>query len=484
MSERPHIVFINTDQHTWNVISAYGNGDVHTPNIDRLHQNGISFMRSYSSDPVCSPARASWMTGRFTSEAGTPFNGGHLHGDIPDLGQVLKAGGYRAVHCGKWHVDGRDVHSSFDVRYYGKCPIGAGGGEYHDPAITHAAVDFLTGYDRSDPFYLQVWYVNPHDICEYGHNFEEKEIPDAVTMGMLEEDELPALPENFHYDRRETVLHQVARRVDECLIHWPILRATKKWSELQWRTFIWNHHRFVEKVDGEIGLVLTALEQSGLAEDTLIIFSVDHGEAFGQHQMFQKFSLYEPSIRVPFIVSTLGNRLQVPKAVFDQTHFVSGVDLVPTVCDYAGIEPPENVRGMSLRPLVEEQDVAWRDFAFVECNYWGRALIFDRYKYVCEYIPYGHEKDLLPPGPDLERIGLEQIFDLKEDPGETRNLACDGDRRDLLMQFRQVLFDFERGLERRRIVHGGSVHRIGEWGKRIRAHWDAYPELEAMRIRV
>ena len=177
MSDRPNILFINTDQHTWDVISAYGNTHVKTPHIDRLHNNGISFMRSYSSDPVCAPARASWMTGRFTSEAGTPFNGGYLHEDIPDLGQVLQQSDYRAIHCGKWHVDGRNVYDSFDVLYYGQQRIGAGGGEYYDAAMTHAVVDFLTDYDKADPFYLQVWYVNPHDICEYGHNFETKKCP-------------------------------------------------------------------------------------------------------------------------------------------------------------------------------------------------------------------------------------------------------------------------------------------------------------------
>ena len=482
MSERPNILFINTDQHTWDVISAYGNTHVKTPHIDRLHNNGISFMRSYSSDPVCAPARASWMTGRFTSEAGTPFNGGYLHEDIPDLGQVLQKSDYRAIHCGKWHVDGRNVYDSFDVLYYGQQRIGAGGGEYYDAAMTHAVVDFLTDYDKADPFYLQVWYVNPHDICEYGHNFETKEMPDAVRRGMLSEEDLPPLPENFNYDTRETVLHRVCRRMDECLIHWPILRAMKTWDNLQWRTFIWHHHRFVEKVDGEIGLILTALEQSGLADNTAIIFSVDHGEAFGQHQMFQKFSLYEASIRVPFIVSSLGHNLNIPKGAFDHKHFVSGVDLLPTVCDYAGIDPPEHTRGISVRPLVEGRDVPWRDFAFVESNYWGRALLFDRYKYVCEYIPYGHQKDLLPPGPDSERIGLEQIFDLQNDPGETQNLAFDENKRALLMQCRQALLNFEAGLERRQITHERPVRQIGTWGQRIRAHWDAHPELEAMRI--
>ena len=483
MSDRPNIIFINTDQHTWNVISAYGNAHVKTPNIDRLHNNGISFMKSYSSDPVCAPARASWMTGRFTSEAGTPFNGGYLHEDIPDLGPVLKVGGYKAVHCGKWHVDGRDVHSSFDVLYHGQHPIGAGGAEYYDPAITHACVDFLTSYDGDDPFYMQAWYVNPHDICEYGHNFETKEMPDAVTRGQLVEDELPPFPENFEYDERETVLHQVCRRIEDCLIHWPIMKATKTWDENQWRTFIWSHHRFVEKVDGEIGLILTAVEQSGLADNTLIIFSVDHGEAFGELQMFQKFSLYEASIRVPFIVSCLGDGLNVPKGVFDETHFVSGVDLVPTVCDYAGIEPPENMRGASVRSLVEGRETDWRDFAFVESNYWGRSLIFDRYKYVAEYIPYGNEEDLQPPGPDPERIGLEQIFDLQEDPGETRNLAFDEDKRELLMQCRQTLLDFEAGLDRRYITNERPIRNIHNWGQRIRAYWDEHPEFEEMKIR-
>jgi len=164
--------------------------------------------------------------------------------------------------------------------------------------------------------------------------------------------------------------------------------------------------------------------------------------------MFQKFSLYEASIRVPFIVSCLGDGLDVPKGVYDETHFVSGVDLVPTVCDYAGIEPPKDVRGLSVRPLVEGRDANWREFGFVESNYWGRSLIYDRYKYVAEYVPYGNEEDLQPPGPDPERIGLEQIFDLQEDPGETKNLAFDDDKRELLMQCRQALLDYEGTLDR------------------------------------
>lgn len=299
--------------------------------------------------------------------------------------------------------------------------------------------------------------------------------------GALDESQLPPLPENFQYDQDETVLHRVCRREDDALIHWPILRVVRDWSEFQWRYLIWNHHRFVEKVDCEIGMVLTALEQSRFRDNTVIIFSVDHGEAYGQHQMFQKFTLYEESIRVPFIVATLGDKLPIPKAVFNETHFVSGVDLMPTVCDHAGIERPEDIQGLSVRPLVEdhteEKPAFWREFAFVESNYWGRALIFDRYKYVCEYIPFGTDEDLVPPGPDAKRIGREQIFDLVADPQETRNLAYKSELSDQIHSFRQALFDFESQLYRRPIVEERPIQQIRRWGSRIKDYWNAHPEL-------
>ncbi|MEM7035319.1 MAG: sulfatase-like hydrolase/transferase, partial [Chloroflexota bacterium] len=452
------------------------------PNIDRLHQNGLSFMRSYCSDPVCAAARASWMTGRYTSEVGVPFNGGYIHPDIPDLGQVLSNGGYRALHSGKWHVDGRSLHKSFEVLYAGQRPIGAGGGEYYDAAITHAAVDFLTRDTQSHPFYLQIPYLNPHDICEYEHNHEEKVIPDPVTQGLIKESDLPPLPENFYYDERETVLHRVSRRIDHCLIHWRILRIVRDWSELQWRYLMWSHHRFVEKVDSEIGMVLAALEHSRHRDNTVIIFSVDHGEAYGQHQMFQKFSLYEASIRVPFIVASLGDQFNIPKGTFDHHHFISGVDLLPTVCDYAGITPPEGVQGFSVRPLVERTTPSWREFAFVESNYWGRALIFDRYKYVCEYVPYDTDDDLVPPGPNAEQLGLEQLFDLETDPFETKNLAYEANLKPQLEACRQQLLAFEEKLNRRQIVAERPSRIIRNWGRRIKSYWDEHPNLVTDRI--
>ena len=470
MTDKPNILFINTDQQTWNAISAYGNPHVRTPHIDRLHRNGISFMRSYCTDPVCAPARASWVTGLYTSENGVPFNGGAMHEDLLDLGQVLTRGGYRAIHCGKWHVDGHAMRDSFHNLYFGKRDIGASLGEYYDHVSTRAVIDFLDGYDQSKPFYLQVGLVNPHDICEYQHNHECKTIPGPIEQGFLSPDDLPPLPKNFEYDERETLVQQVSRRGAQPLIHSKILNATRGWTKLQWRFMIWNHYRFVEAADQQIGLILNALENSRFRDDTLIMFSVDHGESNGSHRMFQKFTLYEESIRVPFIVASLTGQFDVPKNVFDNEHFVSGVDLVPTVLDYAGVGVPDGVQGTSLRPLVEGRDVPWRDFAYIESNYWARAIVSERFKYVMGYRPKP-EEDFLPPGPDPDAIGLEQLFDLRDDPWETKNLAGDPNYAGALSGLRETLFRFEAQLDRRPLRDGRPRRVVSAWGDALRERW-------------
>lgn len=471
MKNRPNILFINTDQHSWDAISAYGNPYLHTPNIDQLHRNGTSFKKSYCTDPVCAAARSSWATGLYTSETGVPFNGGQLHSDILDIGQVLKEGGYNVFHCGKWHVPGRNVRESFETLYYGAHNIGAGGAAYYDSASTHAVADFLTNYDGDVPFYLQIGYVDPHDVCEYLHNHEEKFIPNPLEQGILSEEDLPPLPENFHYDDRETVLHRVCRRVDDALIHSRILKAVRNWDEYQWRYFRWNYYRFIEKVDAEIGRVLSLLQQTSFSDNTLIIFSADHGEACGSHQLFQKFALYEESVRVPFIISCLGEGINVRKDQFDDTHFVSGVDVFPTICAYADIETPEVCQGNSLRPFVEGKETAWRDYAYIESNYWGRAIVTDQYKYVTEYQPKS-EEDFIPPGPNIEQLGLEQLFDRSVDPGETANLADEPKYQSIINKCREKLLTHESCLNRQQIVQPGPQRLISNWGKRLQEYWE------------
>ena len=309
-------------------------------------------------------------------------------------------------------------------------------------------------------------------MCEHGHNYQEKEIPDPVAQGILREEELPPLPDNFDYDPREPLQHRVMRRDDDCLIHWQILRKARRFSALDWRYFAWSLYRFVEKVDAEIGLVLDALAASRFRDDTLVIFTADHGEAAGQHQMFQKFTLYEESVRTPLVVASLGDRLPVEKGR-RLDHLVSGVDLPATVCDYAGIGAPPRCLGRSLRPLAEGRAVPWRDGVYIESNYWGRALVTATHKYVTEYRPKAVE-DYVPPGPDSADRGLEQLFDLRADPGETRNLAADPAQAATLAELREALATEERRLERRPLVPGRPRTVVDQWGARLRARWQAH----------
>jgi arylsulfatase A-like enzyme len=231
----------------------------------------------------------------------------------------------------------------------------------------------------------------------------------------------------------------------------------------------WQLERFVSKVDVDVGLLLAAIDASPFRDNTLIVFSVDHGEAAGQHRMIQKFTLYEESIRVPLVVASLGERFAINKNTRDTEHLVSGVDLLPTILDYAGVEGPDRLSGQSLRPLVEGQDVPWREVAYVESNCWGRALVGSRWKYITEYRP--EEGEVTIPGPDRQRLGVEQLFDLEADPHECRNLAEEPEMEPLLESLRTALLEQEARLERRPIIEEGYGRRhMARWSNRILNH--------------
>lgn len=459
MRDRPNILFISTDQHRGDALSAYGSPWVRTPSLDALHERGVSFLRSYSPDPVCAPARSSWWTGRYTSETGSVFNTAPVHDSIPDLGQILAANGYAAFHTGKWHVDGRPMEKSFRNLYQGARRIEASAGEVYDPAITRSAVSFLSSYDGPEPFFLAVEYVNPHDICEYIHGHETKSLPGPVDLGIVDADDLPPLPGNFDAIGVETGVMRAMRREGDHGVLRASREAVRHWNEEQWRYYLWNYFRLVEKVDTELGLVLRTLGASRFRDDTLVIFTSDHGEGLGSHRLFQKFTLYEESVRVPLIAVPPG-ALNRRGGRFDRDHLVSGIDLLPTFLDYAGVALPPDARGDSLKPLIEGSTPgAWREHLYAEHSYWGRMLIRGNLKYVTEYLPDSGD-DFTPPGPGTNPIGVEQLFDLEADPGETRNLAYDEAYRPRRDSLRSLLAEVERPLIRAPITDTGVRNRI------------------------
>lgn len=443
MSSRPNILLLSVDELTYTALSCMGNPWLNTPHMDSLFEKGVAFERSYSTNPVCSPARSSWATGCYTSEIGSNMNFCQIDSGVPDIGQLMEAGGYYAAHAGKWHVEGRDPRESFHCLYYGNDEMWAYGAEIFDCATTHAAISFLQDYREEKPFYLQLGYVNPHDMCEYLHNYEFKKIPDLSHYHFI--GQLPPLPENFGTMPNETSVLKAFRRKDDCLIHQDLLKAVSKWSEEEWRYFIWNYYRYTEKVDVEIGKVLTALGSSCFCDDTVIVFTVDHGESLGEHSMFQKFTLYEESIHVPLVIADCsGNYIKSPGS--QSSALVSGIDVFGTICDYAGLT--NHTKARSVRRIVEGAEQELRSYVYVENNYWGRAVIGLRYKLVFDYIP-GQTFDYLPPRMKTHKIGDMQLFDLAADPHETKDLS------NIMPEEVEIMFqwlaEFEEDLKRQNV---------------------------------
>lgn len=410
----PNILFIHTDQQHGKVLSAHGCRHVATPNMDRLAARGVSFRLSYSANPVCCPARAVWFTGRPGSENGVVGNDKWpLLETIPDLGQWFTARGYEAVYVGKWHVTGRPLHKSFTV-----LPGGHFIGQHGDGAVARAAVSFLMSYHSDKPFFLSLGFLQPHDICYwvFAHTAPLAELPFPAVA-----DELPPLWDNWGFDPREPETFRARWRRGRA---W---EQISQWPELQWRYYRWSYYRHVEMVDAQIGRVLEALEDSGLAENTVVVLSSDHGDGMGAHQLWQKNYFYEEAAQVPLVISWPGH---FGEATQDRQHLVSGLDLAPTLCDVAGFDAPPKCRGRSLRPILEGRNVEWREFLVCEADITGRMVRTPEYK----LITYQGDQ-------------TDQLFDMRSDPGEMHNLAFEARYGDVIEDLKKRLAEWESHLE-------------------------------------
>ena len=421
----PNLIFINVDQLSHFALPRFGCTQVQTPNLDRLAQRGTSFEQSYCADPLCGPSRACWFTGRAPTETGVVFNGMPLRPEIPDLATWLRKAGYDNFFVGKWHIS-RKVEDCFHV-FHEACNIG----EHSDAAISRSCETFLARRTSSTPFFLTVGLMNPHDIC--GWVALNKDVPAEFRYPGLA-NQLPPLPPNFKYDPREPEFFVAfLRHVNE-------KNYSKSWSETAWRYYIWSYYRQVEMVDATLGRILDALENSPQADNTLVVFSSDHGDAMGCHRLFHKLSCYEHAMRVPLIVSWPG---QVAENHIDSTHLVSGLDLTPTLCDYAGTVSPPDMRGRSLREVLEQRNPPWRDYVVSHCFVIGRMVRSARHK----YIAYQGDK-------------TDQLFDLVNDPDEKKNLSGETVTASLLADHRQMLAEWEAQLKPAPAPPGGWLNKV------------------------
>jgi len=408
---KPNLLFIHTDQQHFEAISGLGNKYLKTPNMDRLMKRGMTFTQSYSADPVCCPARACWFTGRAASENGVMTNGLPLDPNMPDLGQWLKTRGYSTFYTGKWHIPRRDNASGFTVLTSNPSHLG----QHTDGVVSRSAQAFFSNYSGDKPFFFSIGLLQPHDCCYWitSHDHQKGDCPYPSIK-----DELPPLPPNFHYNVKEPkVLAE----------HLAKLRSKREWTDEFWRYYIWSYYRMVEMADAQLGRILDALEDSKFANDTLIVFTVDHGDGTAHRKLVTKFFTYDEAIRVPMIVclpgSSGGGRL-------DKEHVVSGLDVAPTLCDFAGVEAPPDIRGRSLRPLAEGKSKEWREFVVSECLISGRMLRTPEYKLVA-----------------FKDDPVLQLFDMRNDPWEMTNLAEEARHAGTVADLRKRLAEWEGRLK-------------------------------------
>jgi len=403
----PNLLLVICDQLGLDAIGAHGCPDVHTPNLDRLIAGGTTFLESHSTNPVCSPARSSLMTGRMPVETGVISNGRPIHPDCPTVGHVLGSAGYETVYCGKWHLPG-GVPKPADG--FTVLPARGGQGDLDDVAISRTCEAYLKNRAQDRPYLMVASFLQPHDICYWG-NHVGKRVPAGLPFEQIR-DQLPELPPN-HKSRPAAPAKLDRIKFD-------------RFDDEQWRYYLYVYARMIEMLDADVGRLLDAVEACGEAENTVIAFTSDHGDGRGRHLHVSKWYPYEEAVKVPMVVCCPG---RVAANQRDTTHLVSGVDVMSTFCDYAGVRPPEHVRGRSLRPLLERKQVDWRAYVSSEHHIDGRMLRTRRYKYV-----------------RYEGDPVEQLFDLQDDPWETKNLYQDPQHADTLAEHRKLLAEFQRGL--------------------------------------
>lgn len=411
----PNILFIITDQQTIDGMGCAGNPFVKTPGVDQLASKGVRFEKSYCTYPLCCPSRGSLFTSLTPHELGIYSNSdAELSSkNVPTMGELFKAGGYETAFAGKWHLSapfpafkgkkmpgfevlplaGKDPHSLYTEKDAKGLTV--------DPNTADAAISFLRKQHNA-PFLLVVSILNPHDICEY---------PECEALRNLLPQDASKLPPPRPNLRDSETLPSALQKV---------IAKNSKWTEQQWQQYLWVYHRLVESADHEVARVLTALTETKLDSNTVVVFTSDHGEMMGSHGLVTKQRLYEESAAVPLVITTPETSARI-----DNQSLVSGLDIMPTLLDYAGIPAPASLRGKSLRPLVEGKAEPWREFVVSEVNEQveARMVRTARFKYII-YADGDHS---------------EQFFDMEKDPLELKNLIQNPTLADEISRHRKLL---------------------------------------------
>lgn len=409
--EQPNFLVIIADDQSIDTIHSLGNSRISTPNLDKLVEKGTTFTHVFNqgswSGAVCAPSRQMINTGRNLHFTGFAPKGGNSQTKHPLWGETFRDNGYETFITGKWHVGEGALKRSFDIGravHEGGMPRIAKGGQWKpwltefgegvewnteqknqhtSEAFADAAIAYLDTKDKRNekPFLMYVGFTAPHDPRQSPQSYVDKYPPESVMLPPNYMDMHPF--DDGDYNNR-----------DEALMTFP---RTKH----QTKEFIAEYYAMIEHMDAEIGRILDALEASGKADNTYVIFTADHGLAVGKHGLAGKQNQYEHSIRAPFIM--VGKNVPANTKVKGMFYLNS---LFPTTAELAGIKAPESVQAESIVPLIEGEKEVMYDTIYGSYRHFQRMARNQRYKMI--YFPM---------------LKKTVLFDLLNDPWELNDIS-------------------------------------------------------------
>jgi N-acetylglucosamine-6-sulfatase len=429
-AQRPNVLYIITDDQRWDLLSLMGHPYLKTPGMDRIGREGVLFENAFVTTSLCSPSRASFLTGQYAHQHKVQYNRSseYFENNAVTFPMVLRQAGYYTGYAGKWHI-GRDSspRPGFDSwcvlpgqgRYYNPL-MNVNGDEreipgHVDDVVGDYAVDFLKeAAGRSEPFCLCTGFKSPH----------AEQLPAERLKSVFQDIEIPTPPSwNEDYSKSRK-----SKWVRDAWIHADKFFDGPDQLKGGWQDFIKDFYRCIMSADENVGKILKALDELGQAENTLVIFVGDNGFFLGEHHLVDKRFPYEESLRIPMLVRWPA-RIRAGQKL---SRMVLNIDVCPTILDACGAAVPDGVMGRSMMPLLEGAPPAdWRTEMFYEYaeRIWEHPAILAVRTETHKYIEY------------IDPTDTHELYDLVKDPQEMTNVIDDA-------AYASVLADMKQRLER------------------------------------
>ncbi len=435
---RPNILFIMSDDHAAAALSAYGGflaEAAPTPNLDRLAREGMLFRNAFVTNSICTPSRAVLFTGLYSHRNGV-YKFTPLDQSQPTVPKLLQKAGYHTAFVGKYHLhsnpvglddwsvlpgQGKYMNTEFvemgDEDSSGRVAKGrktAYQGHSSD-LITDKALDFLKNRRPQDkPFCLFYHFKAPHDPFTYAPRYEE----------LFADVQMPE-PETLmdDYATRSDALKQTLQYVGSRWgHHTDYVKQTKHLEgeakkKAQYQLYIKSYLRCVRGIDDNVGRMLKYLDESGLADSTIVIYTADQGFFLGEHGLYDKRFIYEPALRIPLLVRWPGK----VKPGSENDDITLNLDFAPTLLDIAGTDVPVAMQGRSMQPLL----------AGSTPGDWRESLYYRYYHSHFKTEPHYGVRTRTHKLVDYHRLGQQELFDLTKDPQEVNNLIDDANYQDI-----------------------------------------------------